>query len=317
MATHFKVGERVRFLHEDQEGVVSAVLGKNLLEVTVDDFLELEVHPADLVKINSAEAVLVEEDEEEEVKSTPVAKVINATPSFVVLRNADKDYEFWMLNPSSDELLFTAFVRVRDKYKALNAAALPPQDRFLLGKLSAQEFHNANTIQLQVLRFPRTGRLRPIPPFAKEIRCKSEIFNKEASDIPEMAARGFEFELVERAPKVLPESDFVRVKPEQQSLKAEKEPEIVDLHIGKLVSNPARVDSSTMLQIQLEHFEKTISDARLNGAHQVVFIHGIGSGQLKRALQDRLGGFEFVRSFRLADPLKYGNGATIVELSDA
>ena len=314
MAVSFKVGERVRFLHEDQEGVVSAILGANLIEVLVDDFLELEVHPSDLVKINAAESIFVE-DEVEEEKAAPAPKVIHATPSFVVLRNADKDYEFWVLNPSSDELLFSAYIRIRDKYKGLNAAAVSPRDRFLLTKLSAQEFHNANTINLQVLRFPRAGRIRPIPPFTKEIRCKAEIFNKEAVDIPEMATRGFEFPLEERMPKVLPESDFVRVKPEQAALPAAKEPEIIDLHINKLVSNPALVDAGTMLQIQLEHFEKTLADARLNGTPQIVYIHGIGSGQLKRVLHSRLSDFGFVNSYRLADPLKYGNGATLVDLA--
>lgn len=317
MATSFKVGERVRFLHENQEGVISAILGNNLVEVTVDDFLELEVHPSDLVKVNAAEAIFMREEKEEESKPLPAAKVINATPTFVVLRNADKDYEFWLLNPSSDELLCTAFVRIRDKYRGLNAVALAPQDRFLLAKMSAQDFHNANTINLQTLRFPHAGRIRPIPPFNMEIRCKTEIFNKQASSIPEMGVSGWEFPLEERALKVLPDSEFVRVAEQQKSSAAAAVPDIVDLHIDKLVENPARVDSRGMLQIQLEHFEKTLSDARLSGAHEVVYIHGIGSGQLKNRLHDMLKQYDFVRSFRLADPIKYGNGATIVVLKDA
>lgn len=312
----YKVGERVRFLHEDQEGVVQEVVDHRNLVVLVDDFLELDVSVDEVVKINAGETVLLEE-EEEEAKPKPEAKrVIVGTPSLVVLRDQNRDYQFWVLNPTSDELLFTAFYRVREKYRPLNAASVGPEDRFFMGRLSAQDFHNANQIHLTVLRFPRAGRIRPVPPFTLEVSVKKDIFNKKSHAIAEFEGEGYEFPFEEKPLEIeLPDSDFVRVKPSQkQGDDAKPAIEVVDLHINKLVSNPARVDTRTMLSIQLEHFEKTLSDARLSNLHQIVFIHGIGSGQLKKRIHDYLRDTDWVERYSLADPIKYGNGATLVVL---
>jgi hypothetical protein len=91
-------------------------------------------------------------------------------------------------------------------------------------------------------------------------------------------------------------------------------PEIVDLHIHKIVKNPMGMDASTMLNMQLAHFDRKLTDALMNSCHQIVFIHGIGDGVLKREIHSRLAGFGFVKSYALADPLKYGNGATLVTI---
>ena len=205
---------------------------------------------------------------------------------------------------------------MRDKYRPLNAASVAPQDRFFLGHLSAQDFHTANQLHLTVLRHPLAGRIRPVPPFTLEVRTKTDIFNQRPHHIPELDGEGYEFPFEEKPTVVesLPESEYVRVS-SQRKVGATNEPaEVVDLHIHELVSNPASIDTRTMLAIQMEHFEKKLSDARLNNVHRIVFIHGIGSGQLKARIHEYLGRTEWVRRYSLADPVQYANGATLVEL---
>lgn len=137
MQPRFKVGERVRFLHENQEGVVQAVLGPNLLEVLVDDFLELEVGANEVVKIHAEESTFLTPDPEEEALSPKPEnrKAVISPPSLVVLRKPNKDYEFWMTNESTDEVVFTIYLRIKDKYKGLGAGSVPPREKQYIDKV--------------------------------------------------------------------------------------------------------------------------------------------------------------------------------------
>ncbi len=316
MSVNYKVGEKVRFLHEDQEGVVQQILSGNMLEVLVDDFLEMEVHVNEVVKIHSEEkTLLVEEEEEDLPKVKPEnLKRIDAPPSLVVLRKPNKDYEFWITNESTDEVIFTVFIRIKDKYRGIAAGTVPPNEKQYIGKSTSEDFHRANLISVQIIRFPLAGRIRPIPPLSLEYNCKKLIFNKNATNIPSMSGLGWEFFLEEEKSVQLPKSDFIRVKQENEAVRFSKPPLVVDLHIEKLVDNPTQVDSRTMLLIQLEHLKQKLSDARLKGMDKLVLIHGTGSKKLKEEIRRELRGYDFVTKVQAADPTRYGNGATLVEM---
>lgn len=317
MPEHFKVGERVRLLHESGEGVITAVLSPRKLEVMIDDFLELEVGTDEVVKIHAAESSLVKEEAEEVTTSRVIpTKALDIAPSFIILRNAQRDYEFWLSNQGSDEILYTTYIKVRQKHNPLESGHLMPDDKVFLGKLNSQEFHMANTIVIQFLQFRRGGSSKPRPAFTREISCKTEVFSLKPRTIAHMGALGYEFELKEQELPPIPSSDYVRVKETRKRAATPKTTEVIDLHIGKLVANPATVDSRTMLNIQLEHFENQLSDARLRGVEALVFIHGIGKGRLKELIHQKLSALDFISNFELADPIKYGNGATIAYLTN-
>ncbi len=316
MQPRFKIGERVRFLHENGEGVVQKILGPNLLEVLVDDFLELEVGINEVVKIHAEETAFLAPDIDEDA---PKPKPENRTavlspPSLVVLRKPSKDYEFWITNESTDEIVFTVYMRIKDKYQGLGVGTVPPGEKQYIGKVTSEDFHRANLVSIQMIRFPRAGRIRPIPPFSMEINCKKEIFRKTSTTVHALGSLGWEFYLEEKKSVEVPKSDFIRIKDEDKPVRNMRPPVVCDLHIDKLVDNPARVDSRNILLIQMDHFERRLSEARLNSEDQVVFIHGVGVGKLKQEIRRQLKEYDFVKRYGAADPLEYGNGATVVEL---
>jgi|GEM_PF-2206004 len=318
MAHHFKVGERVRFLHENQEGVIQAILSPRLIEVLVDDFLELEVSPEEIVQIHAAEATFLQaptEENEPLPELKPEEKVaVDAPPSLAIIRTPNKDYEFWLSNQSTNEIAFTTFLRIRDKYQGIAAGSVPPKEKLYIGKSSSENFHRANLIKIQLLFFPHAGRIMPMPPFSMEVNVKKEIMNRHAWPIASIGGHGWEFILEEQKPSQLPSSDFARVTETRKPTVFSKPTVVYDLHIDKLVDNPLTVDSRTMLLIQTEHFERKLSEARLKGLDKIVFIHGVGVGTLKREIHRMLKEYDFVERFGSADPLEYGNGATFVEL---
>lgn len=318
MAREFRVGERVRFLHEKMEGVVQRIIGKNRLEVLVDDFEEFEVEFDEVVHIHSAEQVLREDDEDDGPQTRVAAPPVDdkRPPSLILSRTPERNYELVLLNPGSMEAHINVFLKVRQKYRGLNSAVCLPRDRFFLAKLDLQEFNNAQQLYVQLMLYPIGEFSKPIPPFTLQINLKAQVFGQKMVYIDEVGAEGYEFVLEESANPVMEAIDQAALTNTESNFRItrgrQNAPEVVDLHIEKLITNPARLDAGAMLGIQLETFEKKITDANLSNAPSMVFIHGVGSGTLKREMKERLKSYDFVKSFESADPVKYGNGATVV-----
>jgi hypothetical protein len=286
--------------------------------VLVDDFEEFEVGMDEVVRINSAEQVLRVEEEEDRPAGKHYTPPVDdrRPPSLVLVRTKERNYELILLNPGSMEAHINVFLKVRQKYRGLNSAVCLPHDRFFLAKLDIQEFNNAQQIYVQLLLYPIGEFSKPVPPFTLEINLKTEIFSRRTEFIEELGEEGYEFVLEEGKNLVAEVIDNPALKSLESNFRVTynrpKSSEVVDLHIEKLVNDPGSLDAGAMLGIQLEHFEKKITDSNLHKMPYMVFIHGVGAGTLKREIQARLKKLSFVKSFEAADPVKYGNGALVV-----
>jgi hypothetical protein len=308
MAQQFKVGERVRFLRERSEGVIQRVISASRVEVLVDDFVEMEVDASEVVHIHMGERLLRAEDEAASAAPQFKGTGIEREPTFVIHKTEMRDYELWILNHAHRELFFTCYQKVNGKYKGINAAAMVPGERRKLARLSSQEFHMINSLVVQVLQYPLGDRARPLPLVSIEVMCKTEVLNEKAVTIPDLGDQGWEFVLEDKPAPAIIEPNDPPVAPKSLLFG----PEVIDLHIEKLVPSVMGIDSATMLKIQMEHFEKQLTNAQAAKAKSLVFIHGTGTGRLRKELHAKLRNFRFVKSFEQADPLRYGNGATIV-----
>jgi hypothetical protein len=308
MAEQFKVGERVRFLRERQEGVVVRILSTSRIEILVDDFVEMEVDCSDVVRIHAKEAVFKREEEVKPVSSGPVPSTPDREPILVINRNADRDYELWILNFPQRELYFTCFQKLHGKYKGVNAGGLEGKERRMFAKFTPHEFHMIQNLVLQVMQYP-AERVKPFPLLTLDLDVKRDVLNVQAKVVPELGTEGWDFLLEEKALRLHVEE----AAPAWAKL-PDTAPDVVDLHAEKLGIDPIGLSSAEVLRLQLEHFERKLTEAHAAKAKQLVFIHGIGIGKLKKEIHDRLRNTSFVREFELADPLLYGNGATLVFL---
>ncbi len=87
----------------------------------------------------------------------------------------------------------------------------------------------------------------------------------------------------------------------------------VDLHIHMVVESTRNLSNHDMVVVQLNHFEKTLREARRRRLTKVVYIHGIGKGRLRNELRKRLKSLSNC-DFEDADYSRYGLGATQVKL---
>ncbi len=65
----------------------------------------------------------------------------------------------------------------------------------------------------------------------------------------------------------------------------------------------------------LRSVQRFLDDAHASGIERVEIIHGIGTGRLKKAVEEYLKETTFVRGFHPGDPMRGGAGVTVVELA--
>jgi hypothetical protein len=88
----------------------------------------------------------------------------------------------------------------------------------------------------------------------------------------------------------------------------------IDLHFEVLWPESQNMGSGDKLNLQLEHFEKSLDRAIYLGMSEITFIHGVGNGKLKTEIHRSLSRNTLIKSFKDAQKEKFGYGATLVKI---
>lgn len=89
----------------------------------------------------------------------------------------------------------------------------------------------------------------------------------------------------------------------------------VDLHLEALrPNNTEELSNTTILRLQLDAFEDALSRALATNMHEIVFIHGMGNGVLRKEIHRQLSRNKDIKFFEDARKEKFGFGATLVRL---
>lgn len=92
-------------------------------------------------------------------------------------------------------------------------------------------------------------------------------------------------------------------------------PHEFDLHFEALrPDNNEELSNTAMLRIQLDAFEDALSRALAANMHEIVFIHGMGNGTLRKEIHRQLSRNKDIKFFEDARKEKFGYGATLVRL---
>jgi hypothetical protein len=92
-------------------------------------------------------------------------------------------------------------------------------------------------------------------------------------------------------------------------------PHEVDLHLEALrPDNTEELSNTAILRLQLDAFEDTLSRALATNMHEIVFIHGMGTGVLRKEIHRQLSRNKDIKFFEDARKEKFGFGATLVRL---
>lgn len=320
-----RIGNKVRFLNEKGEGVVTRLKDKTTAFVEVDGF-EIPYRITDLVVVDSEIIFQEEEKKGEEILQEGIFFIVEPDHEMPLLQN---EYSFYILNSSSYNLLYTYSLRDGKQYQTTKQGESGPFQKILLKKLQKHQLKEFAYHKIEMLFFKKQH-YTPQIPIAEIIHLTESVLNPQGfiphhdfkfpvfaytlkedfTDARRVAQNLTEYDVERlRMLKELKKQDKISVPHKNPAFLIDKE---VDLHIEELTDSFRGMSNYDMLQLQLRTFQKHLDEAINNRYHKIVFIHGVGNGRLKQEILNILAGYIKEVRYHDAEYKRYGLGATEV-----
>ncbi|CAN5554638.1 hypothetical protein BH23BAC1_BH23BAC1_42080 [soil metagenome] len=322
------IGDKVRLLRGSEEGTISRFLDQNLVEIEIEDGFKIPVLRNEVVVIAKEEAVHFKGATFTNTEKLPeVAKGSSQEGIFLAFVEInDKILSGHLINNTSFDILFVLFEEGKNVVGRASGE-LSAYKTIKVLERNLVDFDHWPLIILQLLYFKR-GEFILKEPLQKIIKFKAGSFFKGKKPAPLLSQNAFLFNLetdhklsadsVEKVidPQALKEQMFDRSSGGlvQKDRKTTLAPDVVDLHIEKLIDDHQNMKNSEILELQLKTFEKFMDQALVSGLNEITFIHGAGNGVLKNAIHKKLSKMPEIKFFQDAQKEKFGYGATLVGL---
>jgi len=348
----FKEGDYVSFLNEKQEGIVKEILpGGNIL-VDIEDGFPIEVTSNEIVLVKRKPESKTDDhsrQKEEEEKTAAAELPYTSYPELFSLKNelyllvlptenqvSSGPIRLYMTNTTELHFVYTIHSRKNNTSTGFHYGTIQPGRCIFLVDIKRDQLFDKGEFVFDALIFQfnphnRSSRIH------KSIEITLPDISQTFSSLPSplcFAKTVHLYSVLEQDPLnedaifeklkseySQPQKQKKSVANEKQKSKNQDHPVQfglspskfeVDLHIEELTDQVEKLSTSSMLEMQLEHFRKELDQAILRHARSIVFIHGIGNGKLKAEIRKELTS----SGFRFADGAynRYGAGATEVFL---
>lgn len=326
-----RIGDKVRFLNEKGEGVVSRIKDNTTVFVEMEDGFEIPYPIKQLVPIHTE---LIINKDVENIELTPEANIADAI-YFVVEPDHEmsllmNEYTLYLYNASAYNIMYCYSIKDDEYFQTLKHGEAGPYQKVLLKQVKINFFKEFNRHKIDLLLFKKTHFKSQIP-ISEVIYITPDNLSKSSTiKHPEFKFPVYAFLLKEdfnstaKLEISLSDSDISKLrsikefsskdkisKSHKEYLKSlEKE---VDLHIEELIESTQGMSNHEILSIQMERFEKELDAAISKGMKKIIFIHGVGNGRLKQEIQSVLKATKGV-TYQDASYKEYGFGATQVNI---
>jgi len=347
-------GEKVKFLNEAIEGVVTRILNNDRVEVT-DEFGFTHTAPEKyLVRIEfqmeeRMHSVIPGEETGKDLNEAHAHRPVSIISSLaadetiyaaIILQDSDSplssDIELKLVNNSSSAVSFTVSRKDEEVRIGVTAGVLKPKSELLVGVFSQDELHRFNGFVFQFLFF-NEGIFKPRPFAEKSLKFSSSDFvegeNWDVIKHRDLKTLLMPLHVLGREAGVDLQKLIDRYETDKLESSKRKEPDevkgkkkkaekfvilnkekIVDLHIEELLKDHAEMSNSQIISYQLKKFQYEMDQAIINHYYKIIFIHGVGEGILKSAIREELKKYADIK-FSEAPYEKFGHGATEVIFS--
>lgn len=329
-----KVGDRVRFLHGKEEGKITRLLDRSLVEVEIEDGFAIPVLQSELVIISADESTSFDLSDQRTAGQKSKPSILPKPPKAeegikgyfaAVIPLNDRLSSIYLLNLTENDLLVMA-----------NEISNKSEERTLISeklfsknytKITERNLDHINTwLPLSFTILSETSKWAiPNRPEKITLNIKAKHFQKETQLIPLINKKGYLMPLSQsQSSHITPvtldadklKNSFFENKEEKQthsnkSVFSETE---VDLHIEAIDPNYEKLPKDEILRIQLATFESKLDQAIMAGLEEIVFIHGVGNGILKTNIHKILSDSSSIKFFKDAKKEKFGYGATYVKI---
>lgn len=329
------IGDKVRFLRGTEEGVVSKLLDRNLVEVEIEDGFAIPVLQSELVVVSADEGSAFNKpshsaaiDQNPYQKSKQIDKAVLKGFHLALIPLNDQLCSIYFLNPAStDILLMVNEINGKEEEKTICSEKVFARHASKITEGNMNHISTWNTFSITILQETNQWSI-PIRPLKKTIKLRAKHFQKDLKPIEILNKNGYLISLnPEVAEAVEPTAqldieqlknsfyepkDFSPIeKLSQHKFAAATE---VDLHIEAIDSNYENLPKEDILRIQMEIFERKLDQAIASGIGEIIFVHGVGNGILRNSIHKSLSGHQHVQFFKDAQKEKFGYGATLVKI---
>ena len=312
----YKLGDFVRFVDEKMEGYVTRIIDEQMIGVTGDDDFEIPVLANKVTTVHGFESA--QNGKEQAInKQQPSNVPFQERGVYLGVINdakANSVVHFYLVNDTSYHLLTTLITEKQQQSHGEYAGIIAPKTSIKVYSGQLADLQLWPKFKFQVL-FYAGGEMPVHSPLMIQEQFKAKDFSGTKKPIPILNEQGWliqldEPELVIDAQK-LKESFF---KPKDEKAELAKPQREVDLHIEKLRDDHQFLNSTEILNIQMEYFRNALDAAIVHQYPDIVFIHGVGNGILKHEIHKALSRNNRIQTFMDAHKDRFGYGATRVVL---
>ncbi|NIK74113.1 hypothetical protein FHS56_001626 [Thermonema lapsum] len=337
------IGDRVRLLHDHMEGVVVKIQG---------NIAEVEIEEGFIIPVAANELVLIAKEENQYFDTTPPKASKSAKESsgskeagqrqqggdksplysykglyLAFIPTNDRLYQLYLINNTDWTTPYAVSKEQNGNHMGVAGGVLGARQYARLDEVNIEQFDSWGIYYFQVLFF-RQGYYTLPHPLLRKLQFRASTFFKALQMAPILDKEGYVFQLDKdfqwkatewEASRPMDAQQIIHslLKQDQaeQSKIAVEVPEYeVDLHIEKLLPNHKGMSPDAIFAYQLDVFERKLDAAIASGMSEIIFIHGVGNGKLRDAIQKRAGRHPQVEFFQDAHKEKFGYGATLIKL---
>lgn len=343
---NFKIGDKVRFLNEKGEGVVSKIINKNTVGVSIEDGFVIPFTIGELVLIH-------DEEKTGSVKVTvptyelPISekRVITSASSsqqkkerqgvYIAFspENAENiaysAFNAWLINHTPYDVLYTYSLYKNGTYITLEKGEIKKREVLLLETIERTALSDFSTFKIDAVFFNENEheylspmselvKLKPIKLYKDNAFVENNFIEEKA--LVMNVCFTDESDVVEEKRYISP-LDLNKIlfqKKNAVSFSKQSKPNVVndpnyeweiDLHIEELMDNYSGMSNAEIIQYQLKHFQNAVDTSISNHYRKLFVIHGVGNGRLKQEILAILATYKNLR-YHDASYSKYGFGAT-------
>jgi DNA-nicking Smr family endonuclease len=308
------IGDRVRFLHSKDEGIIRKIIDKQTVEVEIEDGFRIPVLRRELVPIATEEKHIFDDKEDKRININ--AEIISSEGLFLAFAGPNARLTQYFINNTDYTILCTIGVEVSGTYKGLGAHILKPKQAAQLKSYNMDDFEHWGTFVIQILYHLDGGHLLK-EGFTRKMKLKASTFHTSKTKAPVLNQEAYLIQIDAdhvNASKIT--EKFGTSNTNNQSFNNMKLEREVDLHIEKLVKDYHKLSPHEIMTIQLETFQKHLENALAIGMHDIIFIHGAGNGTLRTEIHKKLSKNKDIKFYQDAQKEKFGYGATLVQFNN-
>jgi hypothetical protein len=337
---NFKIGDKVRFLNEKGEGIVSKIINKTTVGITIEDGFELPFAVSQLLLIYDESRIqssvkYVEEPpvvplEKKNLKTSKIEEQEGIYLAFSPEKENDiahSDFNVWMINNTSYQLLFTYSIFSNDGFKTFETGHIDAFEHELIETIDRKLLSESSTFKIDALFFDEKEhthqlpiseviKLKPIKLYKENAFSENRFISEKSLIINVCELNGLKSEDQYR-----PDIDLSKILFQKQTktdTSKKSKPHVsnnpayemeINLHIEELMENYSGMSNAEIIQIQLKHFQNALDKAINDRCRSLVVIHGVGNGRLKQEVRAIITSY---KNLKMHDGSysKYGFGAT-------